>query len=207
MIIHRMEQGTDEWSVARSGKITASAGKTLLVLGKPPLVFGVGAYTYMRQIVEERITGIPKESFTARATDFGHTNEPLARAHYERINFIKVDEVGFIEKNEWIGMSPDGLVGDDGGAEFKCLPKNHSEIIDTGTYKSMDDHIFQCQFSLWCTDRKWWDLCFFHPNYPENIKMKTFRITPDKLLHKRLDERTGLFIAEAKAMKNKWLNI
>lgn len=208
MIIHEtVEQGSDEWHELRLGKVTASMVSSLLVNGKSESGFGVGALTEMRRVVEERITRIKKESFAGnKATEWGHENEVLARQLYERTNFIKTKQVGFIERNEWVGFSPDSLVGEDGGLEIKCLPTNHAEIVDTGTYSGMSAHVQQCQFSMWVSQRKWWDLCFYHPNYPENIKMICFRQLPDLELYKKLDERVSAFIKECEKMQSRFLN-
>jgi hypothetical protein len=205
MIIHEMDQGSDEWREVRMGKITASIVSTLLVNGKSNIL-GVGAYTEMRKLVEERITKVPRKSFKAASTDWGHDNEPLARKHYERLNFQKVEEVGFCEMNEWIGCSPDGLVGRKKGTEIKCLPTQHIEILDTGACKDLDKFKIQCQFSLWVTKYLVWDLCFYHDSFPDHLKMIIMPQYPDKALHAKFEERTDIFIKEALQMESRLLN-
>lgn len=185
-----IDQGSEEWKAIRSGRATASVIKTFLVDGKGPLGFGPGAITQILRITEERLTGKPRESFGgSKATDHGHYFEPLAAEHYERITFRKVKEVGFVSVGDWLGCSPDRLIGDDGGLEIKCLPVNHMEIIDTGKYKTHDDNVKQCQMNLWVTKRKWWDLEYYHDDFPDHLKAKIFRIEPDRILHAKLDQR------------------
>jgi len=172
-------QGSDEWHALRAGKMTASVFKTFLVDGKQEGGFGAGAITEMYKIIEERITGIPRESFKSKATDWGHEYEDEARQHYELINFTKVHDCGFIEKDDWTGASPDGLIPHlKKGVEIKCRPTEHMRIVDTDQY--IENDYLQCQCNLWVSGYESWDLVYYHPNLPDNLKMKTFTFTPDK---------------------------
>ena len=103
-------QNTDEWGAIRAGKITASSFKTFLVKGSGENGFGTGAFTEIYKIVEGRITGEQRPGFSNGATDYGHANEDNAAEAYEIAHFIRTKAVGFVEKNEWIGCSPDRLI-------------------------------------------------------------------------------------------------
>ncbi|MGP9532941.1 hypothetical protein [Halomonas sp. AOP42-E1-30] len=57
--------------------------KTLLVNGKGPGGFGTGAFSYMHQLIGERITGELAEPFQGNAhTKRGHKLESVARELY-----------------------------------------------------------------------------------------------------------------------------
>lgn len=187
-------QGTDEWVQLRKARITASVISTFLVNGKFENGFGKGAMTELLRIVEEVLTGETRPNFSTKATDFGNDNEPLNIEHYENNTFQKVKLVGFVSRGQWLGCSPDGLVGADGGLECKCLPKEHITMIDTGTCDTHKYHVNQCQFNLYVTLRKWWDLIYFHPKFPEKSRSRIFRIYPDKKLFENFDERVKSFI-------------
>jgi predicted phage-related endonuclease len=63
------------------------------------------------------------------AMERGTKLEPVARTDFEFTTGHKVREVGFITNQDispYIGCSPDGLVGENSGVEFKCpLPQTH----------------------------------------------------------------------------------
>jgi len=195
MKIHRdLIQGTDEWLAVRAGKITSTAGKPLLQVGKEEMGFGKGAITELYKILDERLSGEPRDSFGgSKATEFGHESEGLGRLEYERRNFVKVEEVGFISKTDFIGTSPDGIMEKmKRGFEGKSLPVEHIRIKDTN--KPVDAHVFQCQWNLWCTGWDDWDLVYHSPRLPKSCNYVEFNLKPDLALHAKLDEVTSKFI-------------
>jgi len=182
-------QNSEEWHAIRAGKVTASVVKTLLVsTGKQEEGFGVGAITELYKVMEERHTGIPRESFKAKATDWGHEYESEAIEQYQMNHFVKCRNVGFVELGG-IGGSPDSIVSmeDKIGLEAKCFPKEHMRILSTKVHGK--DEYTQCQFNLWVTKFKQWDLIYFHPNLPE----VEFSFTPDLPLFERFQDCTDRF--------------
>ena len=188
-----IEQGTDEWRELRAGKITASVAKTFLVKGKLEGGFGTGAITELYRMLEERLTGVPRESFGGnKATDWGHTYEDEAAEYYEMKNFILTSKIGFIEKDKFIGASPDRVMPKiKKGLEIKCFPKEHMRIADTKEYGKGE--YIQCQFNLWVSGYESWDLVYYHPNLPEKSKLIEFNFKPDKEMFEIFKEKTELF--------------
>jgi len=86
--------------------------------------------------------------------------------------------MGFVGLNDYVGFSPDGLVGDEGGIEIKCLlAKAHMFVIDNPTV--FDKGFWaQIQFSLAISGREWWDLVHFNPSFKKN-RLIIRRILPD----------------------------
>jgi len=76
-----MEQGTTEWFAARCGKVTAS--RVADIIAKTKTGFSTSRDNYMAQLVCERMTGKPAESFSNVAMAWGSDTEPFARAAYE----------------------------------------------------------------------------------------------------------------------------
>lgn len=187
-------QGSEEWFKLRCGRITGSVADTFLVNGRSENGFGAGAMTELYRIVEEQLTGEPRITFSGNsATEWGNENEDRAIAFYENSRFITVKSAGFIEKNKYVGASPDGMMPDiKKGLEVKCRPKNHLELVDKGEYYDKD--YIQCQFNLWCSGYESWDLIYFHPNLPQKSKSKVFTFKPDKKLFDTFEERTSKFI-------------
>lgn len=187
------QQDSEEWHAMRAGRIGGTSCATLLVNGKDESGLGVGAKTVLYKKVHELVTGVSVDGFSNGWTDRGTELEPIARRAYENENFINVQEVGYISVNEFLGVSPDGLVGNDGGTEFKCLSgPEHLRVIDSGMYEKK--YFYQCQWAMYLTGREWWDLCFFHPAYG----LTTYRQYPHEPTFKTWDKKIPLYIAEVK---------
>lgn len=186
-------QGTDEWNQLRCGRITASVVKTLLINGKGEGGFGTGAITELYRVVEEKLTNTPREGFGGNwATEWGHENEELAIELYENLTFYSVDRIGFIERDEFTGASPDGLIPEiRKGLEVKCRPKNHLELVLKNEY--LKDDYTQCQYGLWCSGYDSWDLMYFHPNLTGKAQYKIFEFEPDKKMFGLFEERIDSF--------------
>ena len=114
-----VEQGTPEWHQLRLGKVTAS--RVSDVLAKIKTGESASRKNYRAELVVQRLTGLPSESFTNAAMEWGTATEPMARIAYEIAKEVLVEQVGFIEHPTiaMFGCSPDGLVHD-GMIEIKC---------------------------------------------------------------------------------------
>jgi len=180
MQIHNHEQGTQEWFDVRKGKMTASHATAIGNNGK-------GLDTYITELMAEYYSTAEKEQFSSEHTDRGNELEPIAREIYEFENDVKVEQVGFIEHNEFSGCSPDGLIGEDGGIEIKCVADNkYFKFLLNGESEIDSGHIWQIQMNLLITGRKWWDLVMYNPNYKKSVCV--YRITPDEEKFKALKE-------------------
>lgn len=170
MKIHEMEQGSDEWFDIRKLKMTASNAQAIATAG-------VGLETYITNLVSEYLSSAEKEKFSNEHTERGNELEETARALYELEKGKKVEEVGFVELDEYIGCSPDGLVGEYGGLEIKCPSDNvyFKQIISDSIPMN---YVWQVQMNLFITGRKWWDLMFYNPNFERN--MIIYRILPSE---------------------------
>lgn len=181
MIIHKCEQLSPEWFEIRLGKITGSAMHDLLTKGK-----GKTRNARIYKLAAERITKKPSDgdNFSNIHTDRGHNLEDEARLIYEMIKGVSVDQVGFIESDEYLGVSPDGLVDEDGGLEIKCFD-NHTFIQQKilGVKGIIPRYTTQIQLSLMVSGRKWWDFMCYNPNFKNPF---IHRIKPDLEFHKVL---------------------
>jgi exodeoxyribonuclease (lambda-induced) len=178
MKIHKMEQCSDEWFAIRKGKLTASNAQAISANGK-------GLETYVYSLLAEKYSN-NKEHYTNSDMDRGVELEEQARMTYE-IENNAVEQVGFIEIDELVGCSPDGLVGKDGGIEIKCVNDvNFFKILINGEKAIETKYLWQCQMCLLVTGRKWWDLVFYNPNFDKN--MFILRIFPDEEKQEKLKE-------------------
>ena len=69
-----------------------------------------GRKDYMIKLIAERMTGLPDDSYSNGAMDWGTATEPFAREYYALVNDVPVRQVGFVERDEDTGCSPVGLV-------------------------------------------------------------------------------------------------
>jgi hypothetical protein len=107
-----IEQGSDAWHQLRLGKVTAS--RVSDVMAKIKTGESASRKNYRAELVVQRLTGLPSESFTNAAMEWGTATEPMARIAYEIAKEVLVEQVGFIEHPTiaMFGCSPDGLVHD-----------------------------------------------------------------------------------------------
>lgn len=172
-------QGDDSWHAARCGIPSASNFKRIYTPSTGQLSQQHTAY--IDELVQERILHLPKfftgSGFLPRATakyqnaamERGHQMEPLAIQHWEEQRGRRTWRTGFaLSDCERFGMSPDALVGSEGGVECKAYDADeHRKMVAKGTLPLM----FACQVwgSLWISGRAWWDLVLFHPDEEKAI--------------------------------------
>lgn len=167
MIVHHVEQGSDEWHRCRAGVITASLFRTCRGKLKTGAKKGgptAEAENYAFRLAVERISGLPlDEGFETWAMRRGHELEPQARARHEWHIGLTIDKAGFVTTDCGLfGASADGLIGGDGGAEYKCLispERIRTVLLDN----DLEEFIDQVQGGMWITGRDWWDLCLYCP--------------------------------------------
>ena len=196
MIIHDIQQCTEEWLKVRLGKVTASRFSDVMAKGA-----GKTRKSYMIQLAAEIMTGEPQNGYSSAAMEWGTEQEPFARQYYETIHDCPVEQVGFIELNEWVGVSPDGLVGADGDVEIKC-PNTSTHIATILADKVPTTHKPQIQGQLWVTDRKWCDFISYDPR----MKQRPFfckRVMRDEAYIKELEIQVTMFVTELKEMIEK----
>lgn len=189
---HNIEQNTDEWLALRAGKLTSS--KLGVVMANYGKAFGEPAKKYAVNIAIEQITGKPIPSDYSNAhMERGHEQEPLARMRYEDEMFCDVTNGGFFE-SDFIGCSPDGLVGDPGEIEIKAVIASvHYANIRR---QSVDPaYKWQCIGNLKFTGRDWIDFVSFCAEFPEDKQLYTYRLNAGDLSEEfaKIDERVEEF--------------
>jgi len=168
-----MPQGCLEWELARLGKVTGSRIKGALQTKTTQ-----GYKTMKAEIIAERLTNSAK-SFTAAATEWGHRHEPQARQEHALIHSWPIEEVGFVELNENMGCSPDGLINDDGMVQYKC-PKNSDVHINTLlTQEVPKEYVPQLQWELFTTGRQWTEFVSFDKRMPEELRLCVLHVEVD----------------------------
>jgi hypothetical protein len=112
----------------------------------------------------ERIAGEPLgDTFETFAMRRGRELEEVCRKRHEAALNTIVDLAGFVKTEDGkFGASADSLIGDDGGAEYKCFyaPEKVRPILTEDNWGDVMDQVQGC---MWLTGRKWWEMCLYFP--------------------------------------------
>lgn len=198
LVVHDVEQGTEEWLRARLGIVTASHFSTVMADGKD----GEASLTrtqYMHRLAGEIITGmLAEETFKSRAMERGKEMEPEAVADYERRKGVLVKRVGFATNfsgYKKCGASPDGLVGFDGLVETKTMrPDLMIPLLLKGA-PMLPAHRAQVHGNMLVWEREWCDLKIFYTKMPGYTGMPdyTVRVYRDERYIKELHDQIERF--------------
>ncbi|KAI7748880.1 hypothetical protein M8C21_032801 [Ambrosia artemisiifolia] len=182
-------QRSEEWFALRKDRLTTSTFSTALGLWK-----GKRRYELWCEKVFPSDTNSPVSLVTKHAMEWGVLNEPTAIEKYKKITGREVNSLGFAthseDKFDWIGASPDGLLGNftnPGILEVKC-PFNKGKPATAKPWSTMPFYYMpQVQGQMEVMDRDWVDL------YCWTEKGSTiFRVSRDeeywKLIHGVLRE-------------------
>lgn len=196
-----MDQRTDEWYLARAGKVTAS--RVAEVVAKTKTGYSASRANYMAQLVCERLTGKQQESYSNASMQWGTETEPLARSAYEMKADVFVKDEGLVihPTIEMSGASPDGLVGDDGLIEIKC-PNTATHIENLLSNKAPANYVIQMQWQMACTGRKWCDFVSFDPRMPDDLQMMVVRVERDDEQIAFLESEVVKFLDEVQEKVN-----
>lgn len=158
-----LEQGSPDWLDARRGLITGSRFKDArdkLKNGQP----SKACLDYARDLARERLGGQAPAKFQNSAMRTGNEQEPVARAMYEARTGAMVDEVGFFQTDDRLfGLSPDGLIDEDGVLEIKTMVSSDT-LFTAVADQDLSAYRDQCLGYLWLLGRKWVDLVLWCPD-------------------------------------------
>ena len=190
-----MEQRTEEWFAARCGKVTAS--RVADIIAKTKTGYSASRENYLAQLVCERMTSKPAESYSNSAMQWGTDQEPFARAAYEAAKDVLVEEVGFAihPTIKDAGASPDGLVGEFGLVEIKC-PNTATHIQTLLDQKVPEKYIVQMQWQMACTSRQWCDFASFDPRMEEGLQLFIKRVEYHPLYVAELEKEVINFLMD-----------
>lgn len=192
------EQGSDEWRLARLGKVGASMVADATARTKTG--WGASRANLAARLVAERLTGNLTESFTNDAMRWGTEKEPEAREFYAFVSDVSVAQVGLV-LHPTIDMavaSPDGLVGDAGLVEIKC--PNTATHIETLMGGEIDGrYVKQMQWQMACTGRQWVDWVSYDPRMPDDMRLFVRRVERDPVMIAELEKQVAEFLADVDA--------
>lgn len=167
------KQRSKEWFAKRIGRVTGSNVGAIL---------GLNPYKTADDVLREMVRAYhgAESEFTGNvATEHGTFHEDGAQAEYEMETGNKVQECGFFAYEDWLGASPDGLVGDEGLIEIKCpFGKRKDENPEFKTAEDQQHYYAQMQIEMYCSGRNW---CHFYQWVPFGAKLETVERNEDWL--------------------------
>jgi putative phage-type endonuclease len=167
-----MIQGSDEWHAARRGRVTASTVGAILGLSPYQTRADV-----LRAMVRASLGAEPE--FTGNvATEHGNFHEEGARVEFEMETGLTVEKCGFFPhpEEDWLGASPDGLIGTDGLWECKSPYglRNDPDPVFKPLWE-LPHYYAQCQIQMHCTGRTH---CHFYQWTPHASRTEIVYISP-----------------------------
>lgn len=190
-----MQQRSDEWHFARIGHITGSRAPAVFSRGRAKAdKWGQAAKTLMDTLLAELLTGIPesfvpvyefdaevsvevvtgwKQGEPPRACKWGTLHEAEALRVYAQRTSADIEPADFItlDSERFIGVSPDGLVGDDTVVEVKCpaTSKEFVRLVLSGEVPA--EHMIQMRHACWVTGRSFAAYVVYDPRMPDGADM------------------------------------
>jgi len=191
-------QGSPEWALARAGSLGASQVDD--ALAKTKTGWGASRANIRAKLVAERLTGLPQDTFSNAAMQWGVEQEDNARTAYSFLHGHSVAQIGIALHPIIKGThaSPDGLVGDVGLVEIKC--PNTATHIDTLKAQAIPaKYATQMLWQMRCCEREWCDFVSFDPRMPEEMQLFVKRLHRDDNQISEIETAVIEFLAEVEA--------
>jgi hypothetical protein len=210
-------QDSQAWFAARIGKVTASCIHSAMKMvekgskkrGDKRWESSSERKGYISELAWGMITRTPVEHYVSRAMDLGKQYEKMARAEYG-FRFApdeQIQRTGFVlhPTLDYLGASPDGLLGK-GGVELKVpqMPR-HKALMETGEIP--EEWVMQCYCNMLCCQQEWWDLASFMPAdeqfgqealaLPHEFRMFRHRFFRDENIFTQMEEGATSAMEEA----------
>ena len=199
-INREIEQGSDEWYVAKLGKPSASNASRVITSQGARSKSLVG---YSQELGGELYAGSSMNEWKGNAaTEFGKEMEEEARLAYSFKYDCEIEQCGFIEDDaRRYLISPDGLIEDDGLVEIKNKPKLHLDTLIF--YKKHGDiptdYKSQLQMQLLISEREYVDIFYYSAKLP----CLCVKVLPDSSMHRALK----MHLAEVIKIRDETLEI
>ena len=121
----------------------------------------------------------------------GNEYEPIAKGLYEIETFRKVKNGGFFYDDD-LGDSPDGIIGEQGRIEIKCVGASAQwKRLKKGGYDTA--YKWQIQGHLWVGDAEWCDFVQYAPKMPLNKQLYIHRIHRDEIMIAEMETKMNKF--------------
>lgn len=157
MFLSDAPQRSKGWYEARKGLVTASSVGAILNIDP-----NRNREDVVRQMVRD-YHGAEREFNGNVATEYGTFHEYGALVDYQMETGNRAETCGFYSRDNWIGASPDALVGSDGLLEIKCPYRLRASEGEHRSINEQPHYYAQVQVQLYVTGRKWCDFYQWAP--------------------------------------------
>lgn len=179
-IFKDLVQWSPEWHEARRGVITGT--RLASVMGTPRV-----QETLIIELLGEIISDIDENDTIGKsyAMEYGNIAEQVVKSEFVE---NEITEVGFIKKNDWLGLSPDWLFQENGeivGALEIKSPQVKSYIRYVLAGGIPEDYLWQVvQYFIVIDSLKYLDFVIFNAQ----IKDKDFRVRKIRVTREELSD-------------------
>jgi len=205
-IYKELEQWTEDWLNVRKWVITGTKLKWVTAWPKAQLT---EQYTLL---AEQYVNDEDLKAW--EIIERGHELEPIAKANYEELTGHKVEEVGFITKDDWHGLSPDWIILDEDcglytwSVEIKCpMWKNFVKYLLED--KVPDEYKWQVvNYFIVMEDLKWLDFIIYNPDVSSEIpSLHVIKVTREDLQKdiEKAEEKISAFRATWEDLEDRLL--
>ena len=190
-----MKQGSPEWFAARLGCVTASRVADVIAMTKNGP--SERRNTYLYQLVAERLTGLPTETFVSDDMQRGIDMEAEARTLYELRADAFVFEMPFVPhpKIPKCGASPDGKVNADLLIEIKC-PRQQRHVETMLTRKVPSVYKPQMDLQMACTGAQAVDYVSYCQAMPPELQIVVIRHERNEEVLNDMEQKVEAFLRE-----------
>lgn len=197
--LYDIEQKSPEWYEKKLGKFSGSDFHIFLGNSDARTV-SLLEKTY-EHLYHDMAEG---KDFSNAYMDRGNALESEARRLFSATYEQEVREVGLVEDDGefdgWAVCSPDGLIGDNGIIEIKCLiAKNLLNNTIRKGFTISPTYETQVQFNLMVTGREYCIFIYYHPR----IGLVTHRYERDEAYIEKIKEALRRSIKEIKEFEEK----
>jgi len=181
MIIHNFSQRSEEWFNIRKGKFTASNAQAIASQG-------AGLDTEVLRVLKSMLSGkVQEEKVKSSAMEDGVEREEPAKFIFSAVTGKEIKEVGFIEYNDYVGCSPDGIIIDESGdslIEIKC-PDDEAYLKYLLSDKIDSKYYLQMQAQLFMSNAHKCFYMIYNPNFDLNYQIR--EVQRDEPIIKQLE--------------------
>ena len=181
MEILDVEQGSEEWFLARRGLLTGSRFGKCITPAR-----GALSASHLQVVAECVAEPLDPDSagFSTYWTERGILMEEEARNWYEFHREVEVTPIGLVRGDGNLAFSPDGFVLDDGMIEVKCpKPSTHVRYLMDGELPP--EYKAQVHGGLFVCEREWCDFISYCPGFKPlliHVEADEFTATVGKIL-------------------------
>jgi hypothetical protein len=185
-------QGSDEWFEARLGLLTGSHFQELMPSERAKKEWTDGQLSYLRRVAAEILTGQREETYQSPAMVWGTTWEPVAREAYSDLTMTSIRECGFFQYSEYVGSSPDGIIGKDASTfECKCPASKQHLRYFLDPAELWKDYKWQVVGEMLCTGIHEAVIVSYDPRFPEIKQLAVYHPKDYADDLKKLEDRLG----------------